>query len=96
VPHIQPDTELKEKLLERVRFELNHERALSFCFDAFSSREPVSTSLENALTLDASEKFTTKNARQMPGALVIERSIARVIASLQSHPAQLPPFSADR
>jgi hypothetical protein len=35
--------------LERVRFELNHERALSFCFDAFSSREPDSTSLENAL-----------------------------------------------
>jgi hypothetical protein len=35
--------------LERIRFELNHERALSFCFDAFSSREPVSTSLENAL-----------------------------------------------
>jgi hypothetical protein len=35
--------------LERVRFELNHDRALSFCFDAFSSREPVSTSLENAL-----------------------------------------------
>jgi hypothetical protein len=23
--------------LERVRFELNHDRALSFCFDAFSS-----------------------------------------------------------
>jgi hypothetical protein len=37
--------------LERVRFELNHDRALSFCFDAFSSREPVSTSLENAPTL---------------------------------------------
>jgi hypothetical protein len=36
-------------ILERVRFELNHDRALSFCFDAFSSREPVSTSLENAL-----------------------------------------------
>jgi hypothetical protein len=36
-------------LLERVRFELNHDRALSFSFDAFSSREPVSTSLENAL-----------------------------------------------
>jgi hypothetical protein len=34
---------------ERVRFELNHDRALSFCFDAFSSREPMSTSLENAL-----------------------------------------------
>src|SRR4029077_16678572 len=25
-------------------------RALLFCFDAFSSREPVSTSLENAIT----------------------------------------------
>jgi hypothetical protein len=30
-------------------FELNHDHALSFCFDAFSSREPVSTSLENTL-----------------------------------------------
>jgi hypothetical protein len=29
--------------LERVRFELNYDRALSFCFDAFSSREPLST-----------------------------------------------------
>jgi hypothetical protein len=28
---------------------LNRNLALSFCFDAFSSREPVSTSLENAL-----------------------------------------------
>jgi hypothetical protein len=36
-------------LLERVRFELNHDRALSVCFDAFSSHEPDSTSLENAL-----------------------------------------------
>ena len=27
----------------------NQNRALIFCFDAFSSREPVSTSLENAL-----------------------------------------------
>jgi hypothetical protein len=27
--------------LERVRFELNHDRALSFCFDALSSREPA-------------------------------------------------------
>jgi AAHS family 4-hydroxybenzoate transporter-like MFS transporter len=39
---------MKKRILERVRFELNHGRALSFCFDAFSSREPVSTSLENA------------------------------------------------
>jgi hypothetical protein len=28
---------------------LNQNRALNFCFDAFSSREPVSTSLENAM-----------------------------------------------
>jgi hypothetical protein len=27
---------------------LHQNRALLFCFDAFSSREPVSTSLENA------------------------------------------------
>jgi uncharacterized protein (DUF1330 family) len=30
---------------------LNQNRALVFCFDAFSSREPVSTSLENALSV---------------------------------------------
>jgi hypothetical protein len=29
---------------------LNQNRALVYCFDAFSSREPVSTSLENAIT----------------------------------------------
>jgi hypothetical protein len=28
---------------------MNQNEALDFCFDAFSSREPVSTSLENAL-----------------------------------------------
>jgi hypothetical protein len=28
---------------------LDQSRALVFCFDAFSSREPVSTSLENAI-----------------------------------------------
>jgi hypothetical protein len=42
------------RYLERVRFELNHDRALSFCFDAFSSREPVPTSLENALAQEKS------------------------------------------
>jgi hypothetical protein len=31
------------------RFGLNQNRALTFYFDAFSSREPVPTSLENAL-----------------------------------------------
>jgi phosphoribosyl-AMP cyclohydrolase len=30
---------------------LHQNRALTFCFDAFSSREPVSTSLENAIRL---------------------------------------------
>jgi hypothetical protein len=35
--------------LERVHFGWNHECALSFWFDAFSLREPVSASLENAL-----------------------------------------------
>jgi membrane protein YqaA with SNARE-associated domain len=30
---------------------LNQNRAPAFCFDAFSSREPVSTSLENAISL---------------------------------------------
>src|SRR5437667_7721891 len=36
----------------RASFRLNRNGALSFCFDAFSSREPVSTSLENALERD--------------------------------------------
>jgi hypothetical protein len=29
---------------------LNQNRALGFCFDAFSSREPAATSLENAMS----------------------------------------------
>jgi hypothetical protein len=29
---------------------LNQNRALGFCFDAFFSREPAATSLENAIT----------------------------------------------
>jgi hypothetical protein len=40
---------------ERARafpFQLNRNGALASCFDAFSSREPVSTSLENALEAD--------------------------------------------
>jgi uncharacterized protein YbjQ (UPF0145 family) len=36
--------------LELFPFRLNRNGALGFCFDAFSSREPVSTSLENALS----------------------------------------------
>src|SRR5437773_2839251 len=35
--------------LEPFPFRLNRNGALSLCFDAFSSREPISTSLENAL-----------------------------------------------
>jgi hypothetical protein len=35
---------------------LNQNRARIFCFDAFSSREPVSTSLENALISEVSKK----------------------------------------
>jgi hypothetical protein len=35
--------------LEQFSIRLDRSIALAFCFDAFSSREPVSTSLENAL-----------------------------------------------
>jgi hypothetical protein len=35
--------------LEPFPFRRNRNGALGFCFDAFSSREPASTSLENAL-----------------------------------------------
>ena len=38
-------------LLEPFPFRWNRNGALAFCFDAFSSRDPVSTSLENALPL---------------------------------------------
>ncbi|QOZ25443.1 hypothetical protein XH93_18920 [Bradyrhizobium sp. CCBAU 51753] len=38
-----------EGLLELFPFRWNRNGALDSCFDAFSSREPVSTSLENAL-----------------------------------------------
>src|SRR4051812_35122878 len=37
------------RTLEPFPFRLNRNGALSFSFDAFSSREPASTSLENAL-----------------------------------------------
>src|SRR6185437_6809453 len=39
--------------LEPFPFRLNRNGALDSCFDAFSSREPVSTSLENALVYTA-------------------------------------------
>ncbi|AUC95026.1 hypothetical protein CWS35_12840 [Bradyrhizobium sp. SK17] len=38
--------------LEPIPFRLNRNGALDSCFDAVSSREPVSTSLENALVTD--------------------------------------------
>src|SRR5204862_911384 len=48
-------------------FRLNRNGALSFCFDAFSSREPVSTSLENALA-DRPIHHKTTQSRPGPGA----------------------------
>jgi len=42
------------ELPEHFRVSSNHENALSFCFIEFSSREPVSTSLENTPGGDAS------------------------------------------
>jgi acetyltransferase len=62
--------------LERVRFELNHDRALSFCFDAFSSREPVSTSLENALDRQDLRRFS--DALRLPnGQAIVVRFVLR-------------------
>src|SRR5216110_3431876 len=46
---------LRSAPLEPFPFRLNRNGALSFCFDAFSSREPVSTSLENALDCGKSQ-----------------------------------------
>jgi hypothetical protein len=43
----------KSRGLEPFPFRLNRNGALVFCFDAFSLREPVSTSLENALARHA-------------------------------------------
>ena len=39
---------VNSSLNARARFRCNRNRALVFCSDAFSSREPVSTSLDNA------------------------------------------------
>src|ERR1700760_4439489 len=42
--------------------------APAFCFDAFSSREPVSTSLENALTfIVPSQRLGPQTTPVMPG-----------------------------
>jgi hypothetical protein len=41
--------EASEQWLDHFRVSLNRENDLGPCIDAFSSREPVSTSLENAL-----------------------------------------------
>ena len=46
--------------LEPFPFRLNRSGALDSCFDAFSSREPVSYSLENAL---AAQKFFLTRSR---------------------------------
>jgi hypothetical protein len=43
--------------LELFPFRLNRNGSLGFCFNAFSSREPVSTSLENALTSRGAQTF---------------------------------------
>src|SRR5580692_7365717 len=66
--------------LEPFPFRWNQNGALASCFDAFSLREPVSTSLENALRISpannrsaacaagtaASAKFPRSPARQKP------------------------------
>src|ERR1700723_3862293 len=59
--HSRPDTPASNarpftRCLEPFPFRWNRNGALDSCFDAFSSREPVSTSLENALELDATRQ----------------------------------------
>jgi hypothetical protein len=46
------DVKKPVRCLEPDRFCLNQNRGSNLCFDAFSSREPASTSLENALVSD--------------------------------------------
>jgi hypothetical protein len=48
---MRPLRDSNSKTLEAYRFWLNQNRALIFCVDALSSREPASTSLENALVV---------------------------------------------
>src|SRR5437763_2850133 len=64
---------LRSAPLEPFPFRLNRNKALSFCFDAFSSREPVSTSLENAL---ADRPIHHKTAQSRPGGGAAERAAA--------------------
>jgi hypothetical protein len=57
--------------LEPFPFRLNRNGALVSCFDAFSSREPVSTSLENALAIQAwctgaTDQVGTRSYAQCP------------------------------
>src|SRR5438093_814390 len=79
---------LRSAPLEPFPFRLNRNGALSFCFDAFSSREPVSTSLENALVI-----IEMLNA----GALCLQVAVdinQALDASLQTGPAK-PGFGVE-
>jgi hypothetical protein len=70
---MNPEGDLRSKVLtkppvaagvEPFPFRWNRNGALGFCFDAFSSREPVSTSLENALaSFDEGQLSLTNVAR---------------------------------
>ena len=71
--------------LERVRFWM--ERALPFCFDAFSIREPVSTSLENTLeTLDPRGKHDRLRV-QRSDVLVHAEEVCWVVLGFQGDEA---------
>src|SRR5882757_684739 len=48
------------RALELFPFRWNRNGALDSCFDAFSSREPASTSLENALAAEQSSRATAE------------------------------------
>jgi len=64
-------------ILEPFLFRLNRNGALLFCFDAFSSREPVPTSLENALALSRSapdETAVVVSAPELKSAVKILKS----------------------
>src|SRR5256714_1341837 len=70
-------------------FRLNRNGALSFCFDAFSSREPGSTSLENTL------KPPQLDARRLRAAIELHLDVENKAGATLQQPLNQRPSATD-
>src|SRR2546423_8228496 len=75
--------------LEPFPFRLNRNGALSFCFDAFSSREPGSTSLENTL------KPPQLDARRLRAAIELHLDVENKAGATLQQPLNQRPSATD-